>query len=287
MQDVSKSLDKMRVAVIWRQFFFRQKYLKNAVYNLFPSVLNSRGHSFFMAVEMVKATALPLFHLRCVARHFSYAAFRLPRVTVVTVESCGWRSWILPAPKILRMSNLRCFSVVTLVIRVPVTRKWVTVERLRVTVTLSKRPHCPSAFCKRFVPLNYCGAVYRESAQNAAQANVGHLWAYDARNENAWMIQKNVGLREGSLLRASIAFGSPHSGPPNAAGRGVPRTPHKKKKMMPWKRKLKSTPQHTDAEICIWRRKCTSTARPTRLCPSCRWQIQKIRRKQRRIRSSI
>ena len=69
---------------------------------------------------------------------------------------------------------------------------------------------------------DYRGAVYRESTQNAAQANVGRLWADNACNENAWMIQKNVGLREVSLLRASIAFGSPHSGPPNAAGRENP-----------------------------------------------------------------
>jgi len=32
-----------------------------------------------------------------------------------------------------------------------------------------------------------------------------------------------------SIGFASIAFGSPHGGPPNAAGRGVPRTPYKKK----------------------------------------------------------
>ncbi len=159
------------------------------------------------------------------ARHFSYAVFTQLRVTVVTVESCGWRSWILPAPEILIMSNLRCFSAVTAVKRVPVTRKRVTVKRLRVTVTLkwvtvtlSKRPHCPSAFCERFVPLNYCGAVYRESAQNAAQANVGHLWADNARNENTGF----RGSPKVNLWFASIAFGSPHSGPPNAAGRENP-----------------------------------------------------------------
>ena len=50
------------------------------------------------------------------------------RVTVVTVEACGWRYWILPAPEILRMSNLRCFSAVTAAKRVPVTLERVTVE---------------------------------------------------------------------------------------------------------------------------------------------------------------
>lgn len=71
-------------------------------------------------------------------------------------------------------------------------------------------------------PRNCRGTVYRESTQNATQANVGHLWADDARNENAWIMLKNMELRESFLLRASIAFGSPHSGPPNAAGRENP-----------------------------------------------------------------
>jgi len=90
---------------------------------------------------------------------FLYAVFIPPRVTVVTVEFCGWRSWILPAPEILKMSILRCFSAVAAAKWVPATRKRatverlrVTVERLRVTVTLSKPLHSPSAFCKRFVP---------------------------------------------------------------------------------------------------------------------------------------
>ena len=68
------------------------------------------------------------------------------RVTVVTVEFFGWRSWILPAPEILRMSNLRCLSVVTITKRVPVTLKrvmvkpfWVTVECHRVTVTYENK----------------------------------------------------------------------------------------------------------------------------------------------------
>ncbi len=69
-------------------------------------------------------------------------------------------------------------------------------------------------------PQIYHRTGYRKSTQNGTLANVVRLWVDNARNENAWMIQKNVGLREGSLLRASIAFGSP----PNAAGRGVPRT---------------------------------------------------------------
>lgn len=55
------------------------------------------------------------------------------------------------------------------------------------------------------------------------------LWADNARNENACIIQKNVGLREGSLLRASIAFGSPHSGPPMQLVGAYPEPPYKKK----------------------------------------------------------
>ena len=163
-----------------------------------------------------------------------------PRVTVVTVEFYGWRSWILPAPEILRMSILRCFSAVAAAKRVTVTPKrvtveliWVTVTLKWVTVTLLKPLHSPSAFLSDLCPQIDRRTGYRESAQNGTQANVGHLWAHYARNENAWMIQKNVGLREGSLLRASIAFGSPHSGPPNATGRGVPRTPYKKRRVMP------------------------------------------------------
>ena len=122
------------------------------VYNLFPSVLNSRGHSFFMGCLNGECHSPPSDLSVVHGTAFLYAVFIPPRVTVVTVEFCGWRSWILPAPGILKMSILRCFSVVTAAKRVTVTLKWVTVELIWVTVTLSKPLHSLSAFCERFVP---------------------------------------------------------------------------------------------------------------------------------------
>ena len=64
------------------------------------------------------------------------------RVTVVTVKYCrGWFD-ILPAPEILRMPNLRCLSVVTVMNRVPVTLKRVPVKLFWVTVTYEIKSRC-------------------------------------------------------------------------------------------------------------------------------------------------
>ena len=70
----------------------------------------------------------------------------ISRVTVATVKYCSGWSYILPAPEISRMMNLRCLSVVTVMNRVPVTLKrvtvklfWVTVECHRVTVTYENK----------------------------------------------------------------------------------------------------------------------------------------------------
>ena len=64
------------------------------------------------------------------------------RVPVVTVKCCrGW-SYFLPAPEILRMSNLRCLSVMTVMIRVPVTLKRVPVKLFWVTVTYEIKSRC-------------------------------------------------------------------------------------------------------------------------------------------------
>ena len=64
------------------------------------------------------------------------------RVTVVTVKYCrGW-SYILSAPKIMRVSILRCLSVVTVMNRVPVTLKRVTVKLFWVTVTYEIKSRC-------------------------------------------------------------------------------------------------------------------------------------------------
>ena len=79
------------------------------------------------------------------------------------------------------------------------------------------------------------GQVYRGSTQNGTQANVERLWADDTHNRNTGFL----GSPKVNLWFASIAFGSPHSDPPNAAGRGVPRTPNKKKESDAMEKEIK------------------------------------------------